>query len=77
MVGVSTQLRVRYYCKTCGCDVAFRSHPRTFTERFLLPIFLHQPVRCSECFCRDYRSIFTAVNGSPAITNEKPRNRAA
>jgi len=77
MIGVSTQLRVRYYCKACGCDIAFRSRPRTLTERFLLPIFLHQPVRCSECFCRDYRSIFIAVEGPRAVTKEKPKDRAA
>jgi len=30
-------------------------------ERFLLPLFLLQPVRCGECFHRDYRLIFTRV----------------
>jgi hypothetical protein len=30
-------------------------------ERFLLPLFLLQPVRCGECFRRDYRLIFTPV----------------
>jgi len=31
------------------------------TERYLLPLFLLQPVRCGECFRRDYRLIFTRV----------------
>jgi hypothetical protein len=31
------------------------------TERYLLPLFLLQPVRCGECFRRDYRLIFTQV----------------
>jgi hypothetical protein len=31
------------------------------TERYLLPLFLLQPVRCGECFRRDYRLIFTEV----------------
>jgi hypothetical protein len=31
------------------------------TERFVLPLFLLQPVRCGECFRRDYRLIFTDV----------------
>ena len=30
-------------------------------ERFLLPVFLLRPVRCGECFRRDYRLIFTRV----------------
>jgi hypothetical protein len=31
------------------------------TERFILPLFLLQPVRCGECFRRDYWLIFTPV----------------
>ena len=50
-----------YRCHDCGSDVGFRSRRRTLTERFLLPMFLLQPVRCGECFRRDYRFIFTSV----------------
>src|SRR5215467_12131185 len=28
-----------YRCKDCGCEVGFRSHPRSLGERYLLPIF--------------------------------------
>ncbi len=51
-----------YRCRDCGSETGFRSRRRTFTERFLLPMFLMQPVRCGECFRRDYRLIFTAVH---------------
>jgi hypothetical protein len=50
-----------YHCVDCGSEIGFRSRPRTFTERFLLPVFLMQPVRCGECFRRDYRLRFTPV----------------
>lgn len=50
-----------YRCHDCGSEVGFRSRRRTFTERYLLPVFLLQPVRCGECFRRDYRLIFTQV----------------
>ena len=50
-----------YRCHDCGSEVGFRSRRRTFTERYLLPLFLMQPVRCGECFRRDYRIIFTQV----------------
>ncbi len=30
-------------------------------ERFLLPLFLLKPVRCGECFRRDYKMVFTPV----------------
>ena len=50
-----------YRCPDCGSEVGFRSRRRSFTERFVLPLFLMQPVRCGECFRRDYRSIFIPV----------------
>lgn len=50
-----------YRCRDCGSDVGFRSRRRTLTERYILPLFLMQPVRCAECFRRDYRLIFTPV----------------
>ena len=50
-----------YRCQDCGSEVGFRSRRRTLGERYLLPIFLLQPVRCGECFRRDYRLIFTKV----------------
>ena len=50
-----------YRCSDCGSEVGFRSRRRTLTERLILPLFLLQPVRCGECFRRDYRLIFTPV----------------
>lgn len=50
-----------YRCHDCGSDVGFRSRRRTLSERYLLPLFLMQPVRCGECFRRDYRLIFVQV----------------
>ncbi len=51
-----------YRCRDCGSEVGFRSRRRTLTERYLLPLFLLQPVRCGECFRRDYWTIFTPVH---------------
>ena len=50
-----------YQCPDCGSGLGFRSRRRTLTERFLLPLLLLQPVRCGECFRRDYRLIFVKV----------------
>lgn len=67
-----------YHCHDCGSEVGFRSRRRTVIERYLLPLFLLQPVRCGECFRRDYRLIFTRVRerlsdtrmipGKPTVT---------
>jgi hypothetical protein len=51
---------LEFHCDDCGCETAFCSRRRTFSERNLLPIFLLQPVRCAECFRRDYRSLIYA-----------------
>lgn len=50
-----------FRCSDCGSNVGFRSRRRTLVERYLLPVLLLQPVRCGECFRRDYRLIFTQV----------------
>lgn len=50
-----------YFCRDCGSEIGFRSRRRNFAEKFVLPLFLLQPVRCGECFRRDYRLIFTRV----------------
>lgn len=50
-----------FVCSECGSEIGFRSRRRTFAERYLLPLFLLQPVRCGECFRRDYRMIFVRV----------------
>jgi len=57
-----------YRCRDCGSEVGFRSRRRTLTERLILPLFLLQPVRCGECFRRDYRLIFTPVRNRPSET---------
>jgi hypothetical protein len=51
----------QFRCPDCGGNSGFRSRRRTFAERCILPFFLLQPVRCGECFHRDYRLIFTPV----------------
>jgi hypothetical protein len=65
-----------YRCPDCGSEAGFRSRRRTFTERFLLPLFLLQPVRCGECFRRDYRLIFVKVrdrlSDAPRVGPVKP-----
>jgi hypothetical protein len=55
-------LDFEFQCPDCGSTVGFRSRRRTFSERYLLPLFLLRPVRCGECFRRDYRLIFTHVH---------------
>jgi hypothetical protein len=65
-----------YRCRDCGSELGFRSRRRTVIERFLLPLFLLRPVRCGECFRRNYHLIFTKVrdrlSDTPRIAPGKP-----
>jgi hypothetical protein len=56
-----TSLFPPYQCHDCGSETGFRSRRRTLVERYILPLLLLRPVRCGECFRRDYRLIFTQV----------------
>ena len=77
-----TPLFPPYHCSDCGSEIGFRSRRRTLVERFILPILLLRPVRCGECFRRDYRLIFTPMRdrvvAAPRIVPRKaaaPTNR--
>ena len=65
------QKYLEFHCDDCGGDVGFRSRRRTFLERYLLPFFLLQPVRCAECFRRDYRLMLVPLKERPQQTIKK------
>src|SRR5271156_4523707 len=66
------QKYLEFRCDDCGSDTGFRSRRRSFSERYLLPVFLLQPVRCAECFRRDYRLIFMPVKERLSDAIAKP-----
>lgn len=47
----------QYRCRDCGGQVAFKSRPRNFRETYLLPLLQLRPVRCADCFRREYRPL--------------------
>ena len=54
-------LSKQFRCSDCGGLDGFRSRPRTFTEKYILPILLLRPVRCVDCFRRKYQTVFVNV----------------
>ena len=78
MTGVSPdplwfQKYLEFRCDDCGSETGFRSRRRSFSERYLLPIFLLQPVRCAECFRREYRWVFMRVKDRlPEMAKKTP-----
>ena len=43
-----------FRCWGCGSQEAYRSRPRGFFEKYVLPLFGLQPVRCERCYHRSY-----------------------
>jgi ribosomal protein L37E len=43
-----------FYCRGCGFQEAYRSRPRSYFEKHVLPFLLLQPVRCERCYHRTY-----------------------
>lgn len=50
-----------FLCGYCSSDVCYSSHPRTFLEQFILPLFFLKLVRCSDRYHRTYRPVFMKV----------------
>lgn len=49
-----------FHCPKCNGQEAYRSRPRGFLEKRLLPLLLLKPVRCERCFHRVY--VFRTVS---------------
>ena len=43
-----------FHCRGCGSQQAYRSRPRGFFEKYVLPLLLLQTVRCERCYHRSY-----------------------
>lgn len=43
-----------FHCRGCGGQEAYRSRPRGFFEKYVLPFLLLQAVRCEHCYHRSY-----------------------
>jgi hypothetical protein len=47
-----------YQCPDCGGLDGSRSRRRNLLEKYILPVFMLQPVRCMSCYRRTNVSIF-------------------
>ena len=58
--GAAMLLRL-FECRNCGSLNGYASRPRTFAERYILPLLFLRPVRCGDCFSRFYRTRLVLV----------------
>jgi hypothetical protein len=68
-------LSKQFHCSDCGGLDGFRSRPRTFAEKYILPMLLLRPVRCADCFRRKYQIVF--VDARERTESEVTRKAAA
>ncbi len=68
-----------FHCRDCGRKQAHLSRKRNIFERFVLPLFLIQPVRCADCFRRQYVPVFWDISGrvSHSEPPQPPRQMTA
>jgi hypothetical protein len=64
-----------FECKDCGGFNGYRSRPKNFREKFLLPLLLLRPARCGDCFKRSYQSALVRVR--PRRESKKEQGAAA
>jgi hypothetical protein len=51
-------VRKQFQCRDCGSVEGYRSRPRNFVEKYVLPALYLRPVRCGDCFRRSYQPGF-------------------
>lgn len=61
-----------FHCRGCGFQEAYRSRPRGFFERHVLPFFLLQAVRCERCYHRTY-----VLRTIPTLERVPPERKAS
>jgi hypothetical protein len=57
-----------FQCRDCGGLVAYRSRPKSFTEKYILPALWLRSVRCGNCFRRSYQL------GSVRVRERQPKS---
>ena len=61
-----------FHCRGCGAQEAYRSRPRSFFEKHVLPFLLLQAVRCERCYRRVY--VWSTI---PALDRVQPDRKQA
>jgi hypothetical protein len=59
-----------FYCRECGGREAYLSRPRSFCEKYGLPLLFLRAVRCERCFHRAY-----AWRSVPALERVEPGSK--
>jgi hypothetical protein len=58
-----------FRCRECGGREAYRSRPRNFFEKQVLPLLMLQPVRCNYCYDRRY--VLRSIPAPTRVSSEQ------
>ncbi len=64
-----------FHCRGCGGQEAYRSRPRGFFEKYVLPLLLLQPVRCEHCYHRSYVLRTIPATERPQTEHKQSQNQ--
>jgi hypothetical protein len=71
-----SRLFEEFFCRECGSQEAYRSRPRNFLEKYVLPFLMLQAVRCERCYHRVYiLSTIPVLDRSP-LERKQPQNES-
>jgi hypothetical protein len=48
-------------CRDCRAVDVYRSRPRNFIEKYIVPLLGLRPMRCADCFRRSYQRFFVIM----------------
>lgn len=63
-----------FHCRGCGGQEAYRSRPRGFFEKYVLPCLFLQAVRCEHCYQRSY--VWLTVHAIERSRAERKRSES-
>ena len=66
-----------FHCPECGAEEAYQSRARGSFERYVLPLFFLQPVRCDHCYVRSYVSRAVAARMPMRPARKQPGSQDA
>jgi hypothetical protein len=73
----SAPLLKQFRCHNCGGSEGYVSRPRSWIEKYLLPVIGLQPARCGDCYERSWRRGSTHLQPRKQPMNFDPQAMVA
>ena len=61
-----------FECQNCGGFNGFSSRPRSFAEKYILPMLFLRPVRCGDCSAGHFRTGLSVQSAACKSATSQP-----